>query len=58
MNEKIHGLIGQALQLLQNGSPVEAEKVLLEILNLDPNNVVYLNRERPLYTPCILYVSE
>ena len=39
MNEKIHGLIGQALQLLQNSSPVEAEKILLKILNLDPNNL-------------------
>ena len=39
MNEKIHDLIGQALQLLQNGSPVEAEKVFLKILNLDQNNL-------------------
>ena len=39
MNEKIHGLIGQALQLLQSGSPEEAEKKLLEILSLDTNNL-------------------
>ena len=39
MNEKIHGLIGKALQLLQSGSPVEAEKTLLKILNLDSNNL-------------------
>jgi predicted O-linked N-acetylglucosamine transferase (SPINDLY family) len=39
MNEKIHRLIGQALELLQNGSPAEAEKALLKILNLDTNNL-------------------
>lgn len=39
MNEKIHALIGQALELLQSGSPVEAEKVLLKILTLDTNNL-------------------
>jgi len=39
MDEKIHGLIGKALQLLQSGSPVETEKTLLKILNLDSNNL-------------------
>ena len=28
MNEKVHHLIGQALELLQNGKPAEAEKTL------------------------------
>jgi len=39
MNEKIHGLIGQALELLQSGKPAEAEKALVKILNLDSNNL-------------------
>ena len=39
MNEKIHGLIGQALELLQSGRPAEAEKALVKILNLDSNNL-------------------
>ena len=39
MNEKIHRLIGKALELLQSGSPVEAEKTLLKILSLDASNL-------------------
>ena len=39
MNEKIHSLIGQALELLQSGKPAEAEKSLLKILNLDSNSL-------------------
>lgn len=39
MNEKIHRLIGQGLELLQSGRPAEAEKALLKILSLDGNNL-------------------
>ena len=39
MNEKIHRLIGKALELLQGGSPIEAEKTLQKILSLDANNL-------------------
>ena len=39
MNEQIHNLIGQAVQLLQQGSPKEAEKILVSILISDENNL-------------------
>ena len=39
MSEKIHRLIGKALELLQGGSPIEAEKTLQKILSLDANNL-------------------
>ena len=39
MNEKIHSLIGHALELLQSGAQNEAENTLLKILTLDPNNL-------------------
>lgn len=39
MDDQIHSLIGQALELLQNGKPAEAEKALLKILSLDTNNL-------------------
>ena len=39
MNERIHGLIGKALELFQSGSPKDAEITLLEILSLDKDNL-------------------
>lgn len=39
MDDQIHSLIGQGLELLQNGKPAEAEKALLKILSLDANNL-------------------
>ena len=39
MNEKIHRLIGKAIELLQGGSPIEAEKTLQKILSIDTNNL-------------------
>jgi predicted O-linked N-acetylglucosamine transferase (SPINDLY family) len=39
MNEQIHNLIGQAIQLLQQGLPKEAEKILANILSSDGNNL-------------------
>jgi len=39
MNEQIQNLIGQAIQLLQQGLPKEAEKILINILSSDGNNL-------------------
>ena len=39
MNERIQNLIGQAIQLLQQGLPKEAEKILINILSSDGNNL-------------------
>ena len=39
MNEQIQNFIGQAIQLLQQGLPKEAEKILINILSSDGNNL-------------------
>lgn len=39
MNEQIQNLSGQAIELLQQGLPKEAEKILINILSSDGNNL-------------------
>ena len=39
MTPHIHELIGKAIQLLQNSSPEDAQKILEQVLNLDQNNL-------------------
>ena len=49
MSSNINGLIGQALQNLQNGNFEEAKKELKYVLNVQPENIVPLELLGILY---------